>query len=244
MKKILLIILILLLIGVLAACNRRRTEPPDLEGTQSVEITEITSGNAAQRYARLTQWNYHPSYSFLLTSIEEQGDNLLLRGVLARDVLTPAEVETARSEGTIEINGETFIHTNVDIEGFMPRDRLYNARTGAEIYLVTAFFGEHEGDDPMYRMIKNDEQLHFHHFFKITGMYREVEVDKTTPIEIYRQVIEPREWGYLELFAPIETHAHVFSNYNEYYLPDGFPFDGSFIFIFENENCVFVRWLP
>ena len=243
MKKILSIILILLLLASgLAACNGR--EPSALESTPSCKPTETTSENTAQSYTRLTQWNYHPSYSFLLTSVEEQGDNLLLQGVLARDVLTPEEVEAARAKGTIEINGETFIHADVDIEGFMPTDRLYNVRTDTEIFLVAAFFGEFEGDDPMYRMTKNDDQAHFQHFFKRTEMYREVEVDKTTPVEIYRLTVEPMEWGYLELFAPMEVSAHVFSNYTEYYLPDGFPFDGSFFFIFENGKCIHVRWNP
>jgi len=224
MKKILsIIITLMLLIGGLTACNNGGTEPS---------------------FTRLTQWDYHPGYHFLLTSVEEQGDSLLLRGVIARDVLTPEEVETARAEGSIEINGEIFTHSDVDTAGFTPTDRLYSESSSTEIFLVTAFFGEFEGDDIMYRMMKNDEQTHFHHFFKITGMYREIEVDKTTPIEIYRKVTEPREWGYLEMFAPIETSVHVFSNRTEYDLPEGFPFEGSFFLIFEDGNCVFLRWVP
>ena len=219
MKKILSIALIsLILVGVLAACGGRETEPP---------------------YTRLTQWDYHPSYSFILTSVEAQGDNLLLRGVIARDTLTPEEVDAARAEGSIEINGETFAHTNIDIEGFMPRDRLYNARTGEEIFLVPAFFGEFEGDDMRYRMSEPDGQSLVR---KRTGMYREVEVDKTTPVEIWRPVVELREWGYLELFAPMETSAHVFSSDAGYDLPDGFPFDGAFLLTFENGRCIHVRW--
>ena len=227
MKKILLIISILpLLVIGLAACNGGEAEPSALE-------------SVAQSYTRLTQWDYHPSYNFFLTNIEGQDDSLLLRGFLARDVLTPEEVEIARAEGTIEINGETFIHNNVDIEGFMPTDRLYNASTETEIFLIIAFFGEFEGDDIMYRMVENDGQTRF---FKRTGMYREVEVEKATPVEIWRPVVELREWGYLEMFAPIETSAHVFSNYSEYYLLYGFPFDGSFFLIFDNGNCVLLRW--
>jgi len=222
LKKILFIILsLLLLAGGLAACNR-------LE-------------NTAQSYTRLTQWHYHPSYNFLLTSIAEQGDSLLLRGIMARNVLTPEEVEVVRAEGTIEINGETFMHTAVNMEGFMSNDRLYNAHTGAEIFLVPAFFGDFEGDDLRYRMYKPDGQGIVH---KSTGMYREVEVDKTTPVEIWRPVVEAMEWGYLELFAPMEVSAHVFSDYTEYDIPDGFPFDGSFFLTFENEKCVHMRWNP
>ena len=225
MKKILSIILILLLLaGVLAACGVGEPGQNDLEGT-------------AQSYTRLTEWDYHPSYRFLLTNIEEQDDYLLLRGVLARDTLTPEEVKVARAEGNIEINGETFIHTDVDMEG----DRLYNVHTGTEIFLVPAFFGEFEGDDVRYRMSEHDGQTLF---FKKTDMYLEVEVEKTTPVEIWRLVAEPREWGHLELFAPMETSAHVFSDYTEYYVPDGFPFGGSFFFAFDNGKCIHVRWNP
>ena len=231
MKKILSILLVLLpLVGALVACGGREPGPLALEGD-------------VQSYIRLNQWDYHPSYQFLLTSVEEQGDNLLLRGVLARDVLTPEEVEAARAKGTIEINGETFIHTAVDIEGFMPTDRLYNVDTGTELFLVIAFFGEFEGDDIRYRMTKNHQQVH-HHFFKITEMYREVEIDKNTPVEIWRRVDEQRESGTNVFFEPMETTAHVFYDYTENYLPDGFPFGGSFLFIFENGKCTFLRWLP
>ena len=199
--------------------------------------------NTTQSYARLTQWNHHPSYSFLLTGIEEQGGQggnyVLLRGVIVRDTLTPQEVAAARGEGTIEINGETFVHNAIDTPGSMANDRLYNARTGAEIFLVPAFFGEFEGDDMRYRMHEPDGQGIVH---KSTGMYREVEVDRATPVEIWRPVVELMEWGYLEMFAPLETTAHVFFNYNEYDLPDTFPFGGSFFLIFENGRCVHMRW--
>ncbi|MCL2857390.1 MAG: hypothetical protein FWE19_06700 [Oscillospiraceae bacterium] len=259
MKNILSIFLILLLLaGVLAACNGREAEPPALESTLPGEATETApenapqgeatetgSENAAQGYTRLTQWDYHPSYRFLLASVEEQDDSLLLRGIVARDVLTPEEVEAARAEGAIEINGEMFIHTAVDTPGFMANDRLYSAGTGTEIYLVTAFFGEFEGDDPMYRMVKDDEQMHrthSRHFFKRTGVYREVEVEKTTPVEIWRLVVEPMEWGDLELFAPMEASAHVFFDDTEYDIPDGFPFGGSFGLAFENGKCIHLSW--
>jgi len=223
MKKILSIVLIVLfLAGVLAACGGREPEPPP-----------------AQNYTRLTTWNYHPSYNFLLTSVEEQDDNLLLRGVIARNTLTPEEVEVARAEGTIEINGETFIHTDINIEGYMPNDRLYNEYTGAEIFLVPAFFGEFEGDDLRYRMYEPDGHGIVH---KRTGMYHEVEVDKNTPVEIWRPVVEQMEWGYLEMFAPMEVSAHVFIDYTGYDIPDNFPFGGTFHLVFENGNCIHMRW--
>lgn len=223
MKKNLSILLILVfLAGVLAACGRVEPEPPP-----------------AQNYTRLTEWNYHPSYNFLLTSVEEQGDSVLLRGVIARNTLTPEEVEVTRIEGTIEINGETFVHTDVNIEGFMPNDRLYNEHTGIEIFLVPAFFGEFEGDDLRYRMYEPDGQGVVN---KKTGMYHEVEVDKNTPIEIWRPVVEQMEWGYLEMFAPMEASAHVFTDYTRYDISDGFPFDGAFILTFENGKCIYLRW--
>jgi len=235
MKKILVFLLALLLpVVLLTACNDR-----DTERTLSGGTTEAGSENAAQSYMRLTQWDYHPSYNFLLESVEDQGDSLLLRGVIARNTLTPEEVEVVRAEGTIEINGEVFTHTAVDMEGFMPRDRLYNAYTGAEIFLVMAFFGEFEGDDIRYRMYEPDGQRIIH---KKTGMYREVEVDKTTPVEIWRRVAEPREWGYNVFFEPVEASARVFYDYTEYYIPDGFPFDGTLFFSFENGRCIHVRW--
>jgi len=213
-KKLLILLMLLLLVGVLAACGD-------------------------SRYNRLTQWDYHPSYSFILTSVEEQGDHLLLKGYIARNALTPNEVEVARIEGTIEINGKTFAHTNVDTSDFMSNDRLYNASTGTEIFLIPAFFGEFEGDDLRYRMYEPSGQGIV---YKTTGMHRKVEVYKNTPVEIWRFVAEPREWGYLELFAPMEVSAHVFLNYTEYDLPDGFPFYGSFLLSFEDGKCVHMRW--
>jgi len=227
MKKILSMLFVLLLIaGALAACSDRAPQPP-------------ASENGAQNYTRLTQWDYHPSYGFILASVEEQGDTLLLRGVIARDTLTPEEVEAARAEGTIEINGIKFIHSAIDIEGFMPTDSLYNTSTGADMFLIPAYFGDFEGDDMRYRMVEADGQTHF---FKRTGMYREVEVDKTTPVEIWRLVVELREWGYLEMFAPLETSARVFLDYSEYDLPDSFPFGGTLFPIFENGRCIHLRW--
>jgi len=221
-KTLLIFLVVLFLVVVLAACGSTETGQP-----------------TTQNYTGLTEWNYHPSYNFLLTSVEEQGDSVLLRGVIARNTLTPEEVEAARTEGTIEINGKTFIHTDINIEGFMPNDRLYNEYTGIEIFLVPAFFGEFEGDDLRYRMYEPDGQSIVH---KRTGMYHEVEVDKNTPVEIWRPVVEQMEWGHLEMFAPMEASTYVFTDYARYDIPDGFPFDGAFILTFENGNCIHIRW--
>lgn len=231
MKKLLSAILILLIISAtFTACTG--------EPGQNAETD-------AQIYTRLTEWSYHPSYSFLLTSVAEEGDSVLLRGTIARDALTPQEVEDARAKGYIEINGEIFEHTDVEPDEFMPRGgRLYSESSGTELFLIGAFFGENEGDDLRYRMTKDDENLYFHHFFKISETHLEIEVDKNMTVEIYQRVAEQMEWGTNVFFAPMEASARVFLDDTEYDTPESFPFGGSFIFMFEDGECVYLRWLP
>jgi|GEM_PF-5147621 len=224
MKKIRTILCLLLLTGMLAACGN--------------------DSESESHYNQLTSWDFHPSYRFLLSSVEEQGSHALLRGAIVTDTLTPDEVAAARAAGSIEINGDTFTHTAVNPEGFMPNDRLRNARTGEELYLVVAFFGDFEGDDPRYRITTGDWSRPFHHFFKNTGMYYEVEVPHSTPIEVYRLTTELMEWGYLEMFAPLHVTARAFTAPNPYELPPSFPFGGSFDIMFENQVPSLLRWLP
>jgi hypothetical protein len=194
------------------------------------------------RYERLAQWDFHPSYQFLLTDVDELGESLVLRGSVARDVLTPEEVAAARTTGSIEINGEIFVHTSVNIEGNMITDQLYGTLSGQELGLMMAFFGDFEGDDPRYRMVTNVGT--FHHFFKHTEIYREFEINTTTPMEIYRLVVEQMEWGPLEMFAPFHTTALAIANPTDPEIPTHFPFGGSFLPFFENGICTFLRWLP
>jgi len=240
MKKILAILVTaLLLTAAFTACDSYEPQTPTLESTAPDEVEETAPQDTAQSYTQLTQWNYHATYRFLPTSIVEQGDYLLLRGAVARDTLTPEELEVARDESAIEINGETFTHTAIDTEGLMANDRLYNALTGTEIFLVPAFFGEFEGEDIRFRMYDPSGQSVV---YKKTELYMEVAVDSATPIEIWRPVTERMEWGYLELFAPMDASARMFSNSSEYEIPDGFPFDGVFDLTFDNGRCIHLRW--
>ena len=214
MKK-LLTFFVILLTAALAACGNDEPE---------------------SRYTRLTDLDLH--YVFLLTSVYEQGEELLLRGDIARDTLTPEEVEAARTAGTIEINGKIFAHETIDVEGFMPNDRLYHAESGTEIFLVTAFFGEFEGDIIRYRMFENDAI-----FFKITEGYREIAANKNIPVEIWHLVSERMEWGYLTQFVHMDATAGAFLNGN-YDLPEGFPFNGTLTPAFINQTCTHIRWNP
>jgi hypothetical protein len=206
----------------------------------------VACGNGGEaevsRYEQLTAWDFHSSYQFLLTDVDEQGESLVLRGSVARDVLTPEEVAAARAEGSIEINGETFVHTRVDIEGNMITGQLYSPQSGQELGLMMAFFGDFEGDDPRYRMVTSVGT--FHHFFKHTGIYREFEINTAAPMEIYRPVVEQMEWGPLEMFAPLHTTAIAIANPTDPEIPEHFPFGGSFLPFFENGVCTFLRWLP
>ena len=245
-RKLLLILTLLLLIGVLASCGRPYSAGPViLEHPPLTEPTE-TPSEAAPRYTRITQWDYHHTYSLLLTSVEEQGDSLLLRGVLANWTLASEEVEAIRVNGAAEINGETFTHTICDDPRYAVTDRLYNAHTGMEISLVPMEFGPngyYGGGDIRYILsIPAPEETwavtmrETTELDRRTELYLEIEVDKATRVFLgWTPDGSELRWG---------VSVDVFDNLPQYSTPDGFIFRGYVDFFTEGDENIVNFWPP
>jgi len=212
MKKLLSALLLLLLIVVLTACG----------GYDEPEF----------RYTRLTSWDYGDFYSFALTSVEEYGQGLLLRGVVTRAFLTPAEVQTARAEGTFEINGETFTHRN-RVSGLWHSESLLNEYTGTEIFLSPIDFGEDGSPDFRYHM-----SLHMRSpILKKTGLNYEVKVDGSTTVTSWHNwresgATDDGGWQSTFFMESFETDISIFA--------DDFGSGGALSFVFEDGRCTHV----
>ena len=193
MKKKMILALALVLLGLtLVACTG--DPPSEPQAPPSPETTPVETetpgvaeddlsvpeypeeGSSVQGYTRLTAQEYQEGelgmYAFFPTEVEEQGDRLLLRGVFASEWLPYEKLETARTGTSIEINGEIFTHSFVYFDdNEWPTDILHNVRTGDELNL-----------SPNGMMAFVDAEGNWHSAWYSTGIYREIEIDRYTPV--------------------------------------------------------------
>jgi len=250
-KKILALIILVVSSFIFAACGERVSDASDPAGTPELAVVETESPvpvpelgeeespdgegaaeESARSYTRLTQaeWETAGPYSLFLTSVQEQGDRLLLRGVFVRDWLAPEEVAEARDGREIEINGEAFVFAE-NFEDSMVVGDLRNVRTGSmDIALVPMPFAE-GGRDIRYILTTESG---YAIAWKLTELYREVEIGKDTIVSV--RPAEP-EWP----FEPMEIRAgEAFSGFTAHGIVDGVLAAGVFSFSFVDGEVLYV----
>lgn len=234
MKKFAVMILTVFVLFALAACGESTlytpapasTPEPGLIETESPD-TAATSEEPKSGYTRLTQaeWHGHTGHGFFLTDAE-QGDRLLLKGVLVRFFLTSEELEAARDG--IEINGEEFIFT--DGSQPFPYDTqvigyLRNVRTGdISIGIVPT---QIYGDVSVYALFCLSDFSSS--VWIMTDMHRKIEINKDTLF-------------FVSIYAgsfPIEANAiDIFSDFTPQGVIDGLLIDGILHAVFDDNEVI------
>ena len=195
MRKLPYVMVIVLMLFAFTACNgnneKHSEEVPHLgqmlpnsnEMTDEETLsTELSAEEPKPNYTRLTQgeWDGH-GYSFFVTSVKEQENYFLIRGVLSKSFFTPEEFGYIQNGDSIVINGETFFfEENPDQQVLMGLPRFYgylhnilenrdsigiwgNTWDGSDStqYNLTLANDEH-GTRPVHRTIDRYRQIRVH----------------------------------------------------------------------------------